>query len=202
MLNNSMFIKKIGVLTLIALSLVSFSSQGSYLSGCNRCCSATKSSASKIEFWNTEQRGATIMNSKSITQSYLDELKKRGVKFIRLAPNKWEAAKRDFLIGDADRYTGIPEEDFAKLKESLDLCTQNGIKVVLVTLSLPGCRWRQHNGYTSDYRIYENPEFQRQAAQFYKDLATKLKGHPAIVGYNLLNEPHPGDDWSGMDKDG
>jgi endoglucanase len=30
-----------------------------------------------------------------------------------------------------------------------------------------------------------------QAAVFWQDLAIALKDHPAIVGYNLLNEPHP-----------
>ena len=34
-------------------------------------------------------------------------------------------------------------------------------------------------------------KYLKQAAKYWKDLAFRLKGHPAIVGYNLVNEPHP-----------
>jgi len=63
--------------------------------------------------------------------------------------------------------------------------------VVLTMLSLPGSRWKQNNKNIDDLRIWTDPKFQNQAAQFWQDLAMALKDHPAIVGYNILNEPHP-----------
>ena len=32
---------------------------------------------------------------------------------------------------------------------------------------------------------------EQQASQFWKGLALELKDHPAVVGYNIINEPHP-----------
>ncbi len=62
--------------------------------------------------------------------------------------------------------------------------------VVITMLSLPGSRWKQHNQNSDDLRIWSDTNFQQQAAKFWQDLAVTLKDHPAIVGYNILNEPH------------
>ena len=64
------------------------------------------------------------------------------------------------------------------------------MKVVLTMLSLPD-RWRQFNNNKNDDRIWEEEKYQEQASQFWKDLALELKDHPAVVGYNIINEPHP-----------
>ncbi|WP_264375181.1 MULTISPECIES: glycoside hydrolase family 5 protein [unclassified Wolbachia] len=58
-------------------------------------------------------------------------------------------------------------------------------------LSLPGSRWKQNNNDKDDLRLWSDQAFQKQAAKFWQDLAKELKDHPAIVGYNILNEPHP-----------
>ena len=157
------------------------------------------------DYWKKNRRGANVFNL-SITQDYIQEIKAKNINLIRLSPSKWHPAKKDFLIGDCDNYTEIPEEDFQSLKHVLDLCTKHGIKVILTMLSLPGCRWRQHNNLVndqvvSDERIYIHEEFRQQAAKFYKDLVVKLNKHPAIVGYDLLNEPGPNEKWDRMSKE-
>lgn len=77
------------------------------------------------------------------------------------------------------------------LKEDLDAAYVRGSKVVLTVLSLPGNRWRQFNNYENDDRIWQDFKYHEQAALFWKDLAVRLKDHPAVVGYNVINEPHP-----------
>jgi len=57
--------------------------------------------------------------------------------------------------------------------------------------SLPGARNRQDNDYKFDYRLWTDQKYQQQAHAFWKELSARLKNHPAIVGYNPLNEPHP-----------
>jgi len=47
------------------------------------------------------------------------------------------------------------------------------------------------NNNKRDLRLWKESKFQDQAIQFWKDLAQRLKGHPAIVGFNIVNEPHP-----------
>ena len=71
----------------------------------------------------------------------------------------------------------------------MDICAEEGMPVV-IRLSLPGTRWRQKNNNKNDVRLWNDPIFQQQAAKFWKDLVLKIKDHPAIIGYNIINEPH------------
>jgi hypothetical protein len=70
------------------------------------------------------------------------------------------------------------------------MCYQGKMPVILTMLSLPGSRWKQNNNDQDDLRIWTDSKFQSQAIKFWQDLASELKGHPAIIGYNILNEPH------------
>lgn len=143
-----------------------------------------------MKFWNQQRKGANFFNRVPAAERF-EAASELGLEFIRLVPDKWKSAERDFLIGSADHYTGLVEADFAKLKEALDLAHSSGNKVVFGMLSLPGARWVQLNDGKQDYRLWNSDEFQAQAVQFWTDLATRLRGHPAIVAYNPLNEPHP-----------
>src|SRR5271156_6793656 len=102
-----------------------------------------------------------------------------------------DTPRRDFLIGDADSFTKISSQDLEILTAVLDQAHRNHIKIVITLLSLPGSRWKQNNQDVDDLRIWEQKEYRNQAILFWRDLAKRLKNHPAIVGYNILNEPHP-----------
>lgn len=141
-------------------------------------------------FWSEPRRGANFFNGVERAERF-EAASAAGIRFVRLAPNKWKAAGRDFLLGDADHFIGIPAADLAQVRRALDQAQAAGVKVVLTTLSLPGARWRQQNGNQSDFRLYREPRFAGEAEAFWRELASALKGHPALVGYNLLNEPHP-----------
>lgn len=147
-------------------------------------------SNSKIDYWNTERKGANFFN-KIPSPDWFTAAHQVGIEFARLAPDKWECNQRDFLIGDADHFTEISSHDLQKLKEVLDDARRNNVKVVLTLLSLPGSRWKQNNHDQDDLRLWQEPKYKEQATTFWKQLATALKDHPALVGYNLLNEPHP-----------
>ncbi|WP_375163041.1 glycoside hydrolase family 5 protein [Paenibacillus sp. SC116] len=157
----------------------------------------------KITFWNEQRKGTNFMNSNSLPDNYT-AAKESNIEFVRLAPDKWgkdpdiffkdqpdPEPEKDFLIGSANGYEGIVEEDFVRLKKDLDDAAARDMKVVVSVLSLPGDRWRQFNNRSNDDRIWQDEKYHEQAAQFWKALATRLKDHPAVVGYNLINEPHP-----------
>lgn len=151
---------------------------------------AAVSKGRKIDFWNKQQRGANYQNSAPAKKWWV-AAKEASITVVRLFPNNWEKQGRDFLLGDADNYEKISEQDFQKLKAALDDAQAVGIKVVLTTVSLPGLRWAQHNDDKDDARLWRESKYQDQAATFWKDLAFRLKDHPAVVGYNIINEPHP-----------
>lgn len=143
-----------------------------------------------IAFWDVQRRGGNQFN-KVPREGWWDGAKEAGLGWVRLVPDKWKGKQRDFLIGDCDGYRGLVEADFAVLKGQLDLAEKRGIRVMVGMLSLPGARWVQLNGGKEDYRLWREEKFHGEAAAFWRDLAGRLKGHPAVAGYNILNEPHP-----------
>lgn len=145
-----------------------------------------------IGFWDTPRYGGNSFNQTPPDEAYFRALKATGATWTRLTFSKWKGEGRDFLIGDADAYVGIPTQDLAVLIRTLDAAEAAGIKVVIVPLSLPGARWAQHtsNG-KPDLRHWNDARWWRQSARFWTDLAAALKDHPAVAGYNLINEPVP-----------
>ena len=147
-------------------------------------------SDSKIDFWNTQRKGANGDGGKD-PDKWFAAAADAGIEFVRLIPVNWQSEGRDFLLGNADNFKGIPDRDLQKLKEMLDVAHRYNVKVLLTMFSLPGARNRQDNDYKFDYRLWTDQKYQPQAIAFWKELAAHLKDHPAIVGYNPLNEPHP-----------
>ncbi len=148
--------------------------------------------AADITFWDTPQRGGNSFNEAPPGKAYFQALRDTGATWVRLTPDKWRSAGgRDFLMGDADHYQGLVEADVATLRRALDDANAVGLKVVLVPLSLPLLRWKQKNGDVVDQRLWQSFDNHAPAQRFWRDLATALKGHPALAGYNLINEPAP-----------
>jgi len=143
-----------------------------------------------IDYWDTQRKGANFFNEVP-QKAWLDAAAEANIRCIRLVYDKWEGQQRDFLIGNADDYTGLVTEDVALLRAQLDYANSVGLKVVLTPLSIPGARYFQNNGFKRDFRLWREEKYQLQAEQFWRDIATTFKGHPALVGYTLLNEPHP-----------
>ncbi|KAF0238608.1 MAG: hypothetical protein FD181_820 [Prolixibacteraceae bacterium] len=144
----------------------------------------------RISFWDNQQKGTNYFNAVP-TREWFGSAAAANIKFVRLAYEKWKSSERDFLIGNADEYRGIVEPDFQKLLHFLDIADSLNIKIVLTPISLPGARWVQSNNGVRDGRLWKEEKYQQQAFQFWRDLATRLKNHPAIVGYNIQNEPNP-----------
>lgn len=147
--------------------------------------------ADLMAFWATPQRGANSFNRLPPGQGYFDALSATGATWVRLAYDKWPAGEVDFLIGNADGYKGLASPDLQTLIGTLDRAHQAGLKVVIAPLSLPLMRWSQNNGGRFDDRLWSDTGNWRAAAMFWQDLARALRDHPAVAGYNLINEPAP-----------
>ena len=148
-----------------------------------------------IDFWSTQRRGTNVFSELERRERF-EAARAFGIQFVRLAPNKWlngrPADKRgDFLIGRPGAFTHVDQQDVAYLRRVLDDADATGIKVVLTMLSLPGARWSQHNNGVEERRVWQDPAAQDRAIACWTELASALKGHPALVGYNLRNEPSP-----------
>ena len=152
--------------------------------------SSAMADPSKISFWDTQRKGANQQNAQHRPEWYVaaGEL---GLDYVRILPDAWPAEGRDFLIGNADNFEAINETDLSLLIKALDEAERNRIKVVLTMVSLPGARWKQLNNDQDDARLWKDKKYHLQAFEFWRQLAARLKTHPAIVAYNPLNEPHP-----------
>ena len=102
----------------------------------------------KIRFWDQQRKGTNGNGGEEKNEGYCNPEKwfeaaaKCGFEYIRLNLVSWKGEDRDFLIGDADNYKGIPDQDFIKLKERLDIAHKYNLKIVLTMMSLPGHRNR------------------------------------------------------------
>lgn len=147
----------------------------------------------KLDFWRQQRKGANgdggaILTSGTNPDAWFKAAAQAGIEFVRLNPVDWQGTGKDFLVGNADHFTTIPAKDLAYLLKVLNIAHKYQVKILLTMFVLPGARnaYRKH-----DYRLWSGKEYQQQAQQFWVQLAQALKNHPAIVGYNLLNEPHP-----------
>ena len=149
-----------------------------------------RSDPGTIAYWDVARRGANSQN-RSVTPEYWRAAREARIEFIRLVPDEWATQRRDFLIGDADAFDSLDRRDLGTLRRTLDEAHGAGVSVVLTFFSLPGARWRQVNGDRDDGRLWTDKRFRTQALSFWRQLAAEVRGHPAIVAYNPLNEPHP-----------
>ena len=147
--------------------------------------------ADLMSFWGNPRHGGNSFNRLPPDQAYFDALAGYGATWVRLSYDKWQPANRDFLLGNADAYQGLPAADLATLRATLDRAHRAGLKVVIAPLSLPGMRWSQNNQGQFDDRLWQDKRYWSQAAAFWRDVARELKDHPAIAAYNLVNEPAP-----------
>lgn len=157
------------------------------------CLLATSVShaAPLMAFWDSPQYGGNSFNRLPPEQAYYDALKGYGATWVRLSYDKWQPQQRDFLLGDADNYQGLAEADLALLRTNLDRIHRAGLKAVISPLSLPGMRWSQNNDGRFDDRLWQDKRWWEQSTRFWRDVALALKDHPAVAGYNLINEPAP-----------
>ena len=151
---------------------------------------AADTAQNRMAFWDVTRTGTNCFN-KVPTEAWFSDAEALGVRWVRLAIDKWKGERRDFLVGNADGYTGLVEKDAQVLDTVLGWAVKHNIKIVLAPLTLPGCRYRQNNGGRYDGRLWAEKTYWKQAAAYWKDIAARYCNHPAIVGYNILNEPAP-----------
>ncbi|MDP8245781.1 MAG: cellulase family glycosylhydrolase [Candidatus Hinthialibacter antarcticus] len=144
----------------------------------------------KLDYWNQQRKGANGMDWYE-PETWMKAASETGIEVVRISPASWPSDSRDPLLGNADEYTALDQNDLAKLIQVLDYADQYGVKVVITMFSLPGVRWSQHNDDKFDYRLWHDDKYLKQACAFWQDMAKALKDHRAVVGYNPLNEPHP-----------
>lgn len=150
----------------------------------------------KLAFWDEQRKGGNgdggaLHETGTSPEEWFSAAGEAGIEYVRLTVANWKSEAKDFLMGDADQFKALVPKDLAYLKKVLAVAHRHDVKVVLCMFQIPGARWRQLNNMQRDFRIWTDEAYQEQAIAFWEQLAEELKENPAIVGYNVLNEPHP-----------
>ncbi len=93
----------------------------------------------------------------------------------------WGRAGTDRDLDEYDRWLAGRLDE---LDKALEACRRYGIKVVVDMHSPPGGRHLNH-----DVAMFHEPKYQDHFVAWWEKIARRYKGHPAIWGYDLINEP-------------
>jgi beta-galactosidase len=122
------------------------------------------------------------------------EIKKAGLNIVRFGEMAW-----DWIEPEPGKFT------FSELDEALDLCAKHGIKVLLgiPTSQVPTWFFRLYpdsRPVAQDGTLYpeygprpnickDNPNYRKHAEAMAKKLVSRYKNHPALLFWQLDNEP-------------
>lgn len=93
----------------------------------------------------------------------------------------WGQAGTDRDLNEYDQWL---EGKLADLDKALEACRRYGIKVVVDMHTPPGGRYENR-----ELAIFHEPLYQDHFVALWEKIARRYKGHPAIWGYDLVNEP-------------
>ncbi|MBI4658545.1 MAG: cellulase family glycosylhydrolase [Verrucomicrobia bacterium] len=96
----------------------------------------------------------------------------------------WGKPNTDLDLADYDRWI---ESELADLDQALAACGRYGIKAVVDLHSPPGGRYEDNS-----VRMFHEALYQEHFVQVWEKIARRYKGHAAVWGYDLVNEPVQG----------
>lgn len=120
--------------------------------------------------------------SPAVITSHLPDLKQWGANLYRWQLIRNWHARNDNQ--DRDEYLNWIRGKVPGTLQVLDKAHELGIKVVLDLHVAPG--GRRDGGHMN---MFEQPRFADTFLEAWRILATAVKGHPALFGYDLINEP-------------
>ncbi len=126
-------------------------------------------------------RGYCIVDHESEV-SELESIRAEGATLIRwMVFHSWPWQD----AADFDEYELWLESRLQVADRMLDECERLGLKVALDLHDVPGGRY---SGSMSQRLFYE-PKFNDQYVEVWRRIAKRYRGHPALYGYGLMNEP-------------
>lgn len=114
-------------------------------------------------------------------EKYFEYYADKNIRLIRF-PFIWERLQHDL-------YKGVNFDQMRLLKRTLDFAAQHNQKVIL----------DMHNYGRYKGKLIGSPQVPYEAyATVWRKLAEEFKDHPALLGYDIMNEPHSTDGlWPG-----
>ncbi len=152
-----------------------------------RTSAAQPAPAAKIDAWSRPLRGANYVAYEGHAAEDLSAAAAYGVRLIRLflpgIDREWPE-EQDYFA--SDEYA----RRLAALDEVIRIAAANGMKVVVAGGTVPGrmYNWNEHG--RGDRRLWRAHWRHDEFAAFWRRMAERYGANPAVIGYELLNEPH------------
>jgi endoglucanase len=96
---------------------------------------------------------------------------------------------------------------FARLRRALDACAQQGVYAIIDLHAAPG--WQNPDWHCDNMSrtalLWSHPHFAERTERLWTELASYFCDHPALCGYDLVNEPatntpYEADDYRALNK--
>ncbi len=118
------------------------------------------------------------------TEDDVKAMKKLGANVIRL-PFNYRHFERDEAPFE------YLEDGFKRLDQAFSWCAKHGIYIILDFHAVQGWHnpdWHSDNAHVH-ILLYQHKHFQDRFVGLWKEMARRYKNHPALAGYDLMNEP-------------
>jgi endoglucanase len=122
-------------------------------------------------------RGFTTNNLPHIDAAQLQALAATGANVARVGMDLMECAA--CKVGGVHRLTDVTVE---RLRRTLDAAAQAGVRIILLGNA---------DGTSIEQPLWREPDLQERLVAAWRRVADVVRNHPALVGLDLLNEPHP-----------
>ena len=137
----------------------------------------------KPRSWPERMRGVTV--SLHMKEKDIEDLSKWNINLARIHMSYGS-------IVESDPPYKFKEDDFKQLDRMLDWCEKRGIRCVIDVHEIPGKR-TICSAELIDRRIWRDFKYHDLLVRIWKKLAERYSDRGAVVaGYDLLNEPAPG----------
>lgn len=134
---------------------------------------ASREDARMAAYWNGSLRGFMLKNrtdsNPHTQQDYAD-----------LAATGANVARVPFSLTKVDGRYPYPTDEIAYVRQVLDYGTQYGFRVIPVMVPLPTF---------GDSEWWTDLQLQADLTTVWVAVAAAIKDHPALIGYDLINEP-------------
>ncbi len=121
-----------------------------------------------------------------IREEDIEEIARLGFNSVRIPFN------HTLLEEDAAPFEYRPE-GWAVLDRVLGWCRKHGVLAVLDLHSAPGGQTWFYMSDPDDRKLWDSTENQDRTVALWKAIAERYANHPAVAGYDLINEPGPPD---------
>ena len=129
----------------------------------------------------------TMLPGRNTTEDDVETLHWWGATLVRFQITRnWHKVNDN---QDLDEYARWVDRRLDNLENVLRWCGERGMKVCVDLHALPGGKWGEREGQPLEMNMFSDDRYADAFIETWRRIATRFRGHPALYGYDLVNEP-------------